>query len=114
MLRGKLLAFGVGEDAVSGAGDVAQMESDGRKAERLRVNFGVGQAGSPFGQVVEREVERVKNSAARGGDVGIGAAEPGFGVGSCVGAVLMAQSNCSRVRLLPRTHGLWRTGYCLT
>ena len=35
------------------------------------MNFCVGQAGSPFGQVVEREIKSVKNCAARGGNVGV-------------------------------------------
>ncbi len=90
MFVGKLLAFGVRKDAVGGAGDVAQMKRDGRKAERLRVDFGVGQAGGPLGQVVERKLERVENGAARGGNVGVGAAEPGLGVGGDVGEVLIA------------------------
>ncbi len=33
LISGELRAFGVGEDAVGGAGDVAQMEGDGRKAK---------------------------------------------------------------------------------
>jgi hypothetical protein len=33
---------------------VAKVEGDGREAERLRMNFGVGQAGGPLRQVVKR------------------------------------------------------------
>ena len=69
---------------------MAQMKSNRREPERLRVDFGVGQARSPLGQVVEGQIERMQNGAAGGGNVGVRAAEPGFGVGGGCREVLMA------------------------
>ena len=69
---------------------MAKVEGDGCEAERLGVNFGVGQAGGPLGQVVEREPERMKNGAARGGNAGVRATEPGLGVRDGRGELLIA------------------------
>lgn len=42
------------------------------------MGFSVGQASGPLGEVVEGKVEGVKDGAANGGDLGVGAAEPGL------------------------------------
>ncbi len=81
LLGAELVAFSVGEDAVDGAGNVAEKESDRREPERLRIDLSIGQPCGPLGQVVEGQFKRVQNGAARGRNVGVGSAEPGFGVG---------------------------------
>ena len=53
LLGGELAALGIGEQAVGGAGDVAQVEGDGGQAEGLGVDFSAGEAGGPAGDVVE-------------------------------------------------------------
>ena len=45
---------------------MAQMESDRRQAEWLRVDFGIRETISPFGEIVEGEVECMEDSAAYG------------------------------------------------
>jgi hypothetical protein len=82
LLVGELVALGVAEDAVYAAGDVAEMECDGRQAERRCVDLGVGKAGGPFGDVVESQFESVEDGAAYGWNVGVRAAEPGFRIRS--------------------------------
>ena len=42
---------------------MAQMEGYRRKAERVGVDFGLGEAFSPFGDVVEGEIEGVENGS---------------------------------------------------
>ena len=57
------------------------MKSDRRKPKRLRMHFGVGQARSPFGQIVKSQLKRMQNGAARSRNVRVRAAEPRFSVG---------------------------------
>ena len=78
----ELAALRIRENAVNGTGNVAQKECYGRKTERLRVNLGVSKTRSPFAQVVERKLKRMQDGAAGSGNVGVRAAEPGFGVRS--------------------------------
>ena len=46
-----MMAFGVGEEAVERAGDVAEMEGDGREAGGTREELGFGEGGGPAGDV---------------------------------------------------------------
>src|SRR5580700_8150557 len=57
------------------------MKSNGWEPERLRVHFGVGQARRPLRQIVQGELKRMKNGAARGGNIGVRRTQPWFGVG---------------------------------
>ena len=84
MVGRELVALSVGEYAVGGAGDVAEMECDGSEAERGGVDFGVGQSIEPLGKIVEREIEGVEDGAGHGGDVGVRATEPGLDVGAAI------------------------------
>jgi hypothetical protein len=45
------------------------------------MNFGVCQPGGPLRNVIHREIESVKHSAARRGNVGVSSAQPRFNVG---------------------------------
>lgn len=85
LVRGELVAFGVGEDAIGGARDVAQVEGQGRQAEGQSADFEVGQAGGPDADVVEGKLQGVQDGAGYGGNVSVGAGEPGLGAkGGCV------------------------------
>jgi hypothetical protein len=44
------------------------------------LDLGVSEAFSPLGEIVEGELEGVEDCAGDGGDIGVGAAEPGFDV----------------------------------
>lgn len=81
LLRAKLVSLGVGKDAVSGASQMAKVEGDGGKAERLGLNFKVGEARGPLPDVIDGQVKSVENGAAGGRDFSVCAAEPGFRVG---------------------------------
>src|SRR6185312_9750132 len=74
-------ALGVGQNAVGGSGDVAQMARHRHQPEWPAVNFSIGEAVGPLLQVFECEFERVQNGAAYGGDVSVGAAHPGLDIG---------------------------------
>lgn len=76
----ELLSLGVGEQAIGGAGDVAQVTGDGHQAERLALDFGIGEALGPLLQIFDSKLERMENGAARGRDVGVCAAHPRFNV----------------------------------
>ena len=77
----ELRAFGVAEQAVEAAGDVAEMERDRSEAEGTGVEFGFAEGRAPFCAVFGCEFERVKNSALDGVYFGERAAEPGFDSG---------------------------------
>ncbi len=74
----KLGAFGVAEQAVEAAGDVADVEGYGREAEWVGVDFRASEVGAPFGDVFFGEFERMEDGTLDGIDFGEGAAEPGF------------------------------------
>ena len=76
----ELVSLCVSENAIGGARHVPQMKGDGRESERLRVYFSISQAGSPLCQVVESQLKRMQNSAARRRNVAVSAAQPGFGI----------------------------------
>jgi hypothetical protein len=57
------------------------MEGYRWQAQRLRVHLGVGEAFRPLGEIVEGQIERVKNGAAYDWNIGVGSAEPGLDVG---------------------------------
>ena len=81
LLRRELIAFRIAKQAVSRARNMAQMEGNRGQPERLGVYLGIGQALSPFGQIVEGQVESVENGAAHRRNVGVGSAQPGLDVG---------------------------------
>ena len=74
----ELGAFGVAEQAVEAAGDVADVEGYGREAEWAGVDFRASEVGAPFGDVFFGEFERMEDGTLDGIDFGEGAAEPGF------------------------------------
>jgi hypothetical protein len=45
------------------------------------MDFEISETFGPFGQIVDREIEGVKDGARRGGNVGMSTAEPGLGIG---------------------------------
>ena len=89
MLTRKLPAFGVRQEPVSGAGNVLEMAGNRHEAERLGMDFEIGKAFGPFDQIVDGKIERVKDGAGDGGNIGMGPAEPGLGVGGGGGRVFM-------------------------
>lgn len=74
----ELVAFGVGEQAVEGAGDVAEMKGDGGHVAGAGIEHGVGEWGAGSVDVLAGELEGMNDGAEDGGKVGVGAAEPGF------------------------------------
>jgi len=60
---------------------VPQMERDRWQTQRLRVEFTIGQAGSPLGNVVERKIKSMQNRAPSGRHFRVRSAQPWFDVG---------------------------------
>lgn len=74
----ELAAFGIGEEAVEAAGDVAQVEGDGSYAGGAGVEGGFGKLGEGSVDVFTGELEGMDDGAEDGREAGVGAAEPGF------------------------------------
>lgn len=73
-------AVGVGEQPVEAPDDVAQVEGERGGVAGAGVEVGVGQGRAGGVHVLAREFERMDDGAEEGGQVGVGAAEPGFGL----------------------------------
>ena len=84
-------------------------KATGGRAEGTRVEFGVGEAGAPLGDVFVGEFERVEDCADHGVDIGVGAAEPGFD-GICIGLEIAHGYNPFRARKARTTSA---TSWCL-
>ena len=84
------MTFRVGEQAVEATRNVAQMKRDGRCPEWRGVEIAVAEFGGPLINVFLGELEGVKDGAVNGGQFGVGAAEPGFGLWGCCYGVVMA------------------------
>jgi hypothetical protein len=76
------MSFGVGEEAVEGADDMAHVEGYG--GEWIGVGGGTGVEGivgerlAPVFDVLSGELEGMNYGTDGGGEVGVGSAEPGF------------------------------------
>jgi hypothetical protein len=77
--RVKLCAFGVGQQAVQTARNVAQMEGDWCDAMRARVHFVVSQSATPSCGIFFSEFQGMQHSARDRVDVCARSAQPGFG-----------------------------------
>lgn len=78
LLGTELLAFGVGEQAVEAANDVAEVKRDGGQAGWAGVEGFVGEGRAPLVDVLAGEFESVDGGAENGWDIGVSAAEPRF------------------------------------
>ena len=70
----ELVAFGVGEEAIETAHDVAQVKGDGGDVGGAGVEGGVGERGAGVVDVLAGELEGVDNGAEDGGEIGVGVA----------------------------------------
>jgi len=77
----ELVAFGVGEEAIEAADDVAEVKGDGGQVGGAGVEGGVGEGGAGGVNVLTGEFEGVDYGAGDGGEIGVGVAQPGFGWG---------------------------------
>jgi len=64
---GEATALGVGQDAVDGAGDMAELGCNRREPQRHCVDLRITQAGGPLVQVVQRKFEGVDHGATHRG-----------------------------------------------
>lgn len=74
----ELFAISVGEQAIEAACDVAKMEGDGSEARGAGVEIIVVEGSAPGFDVLASEFERVDDGAEDRGEIGVGAAKPGF------------------------------------
>ena len=77
----ELVAFGVGEEAIEAARDVAEVKGEGCDLRGAGVERGAGERSAGGIDVLAGEIEGVDNGAEDSGEIGVGAAEPGFGLG---------------------------------
>ena len=75
----ELLAFRIGKQAVSAAGDVADVECDRGDSRRTSVELCFGERGAPAVEVFLSSLKSVEYGALRGSDVGECASQPWFG-----------------------------------
>jgi len=92
----ELVAFGVGEEAIEAADDVAEVKGDGGEVGGTGVEGGVGERGAGGVDVLTGELKSVDNGAKDGGEVGVGVAEPGFWLGH--GVYCLALRPAGRLR----------------
>lgn len=78
LFGGQGLAVGVGDEAVDGAGEVAELEADGAGGGVVLPDLFFGEAGGPVADVGFGLVERAAEEARDGREGGVGAGEPGF------------------------------------
>lgn len=71
-------AFGISEQAVEAAHDVAQMKGDGSNAGGTSVEGLVAERCAPLLDVFAAELECVDDGAQDGRSLGVSSAEPGF------------------------------------
>jgi len=74
-------AFGVGQQAINAARDMAQLKSYGSQAGRPSVEFFVGECGTPMIEILPGEFEGMHDGPLHRGNVGMGSTQPGFKVG---------------------------------
>lgn len=79
LLGAELATFGIGEQTVEAAHDVAQVEGDGGDIRGTGVKGFGGQRGAPLFDVLAGELEGMDDGSQDRRDCGVGSAQPGFG-----------------------------------
>jgi hypothetical protein len=74
----KLPSFGIGEQAIHAASDVADMKRERRDSGRTGIELSITQAAAPALDILLRQLQGMEHRSWHGGDIGQRSAQPGL------------------------------------